>query len=202
MREHDARATDADAPCRCRDSGHQDFRRGADDAVAVVMLRDPVALIAELVAQPRERERLADRDVLRLALRRGRLIEHRPLHSWISPARRPGRVRWITLPKTGVRSDDTRGKALPAARRLHVGRLARRRILYAFLTRSPPLLYGPMTPCTQSGPRRDPISGDGKSTRRVTMMLKTETPTASKLGRQPRMSRRVHARRRDIGAGR
>ena len=60
---------------RRRDGRHQHFRRGADDAVAVVVLGHPVAVVAERVAMPRERERLADRLVLPAAARRGGLVE-------------------------------------------------------------------------------------------------------------------------------
>jgi hypothetical protein len=39
------------------------------------MLGEPVTVIAERLAMPRERERLADRDVLRRALGGRRLVE-------------------------------------------------------------------------------------------------------------------------------
>ena len=69
VRKHHARAADADAARRRRDGRHQYLGRGADDAVAVVMLGHPVAVIAERVAVPRVRKRLADRVVLSAALR-------------------------------------------------------------------------------------------------------------------------------------
>ena len=80
MRQHDARAAHADAPRGGGDGSHQDFGRGADDTGAVVMLRDPVAMVAELVAQLRERERFANGDILRAAVRRRGLVEHRQFH--------------------------------------------------------------------------------------------------------------------------
>ena len=79
VRQHHARAADADALRRRRDRRHQHLGRGADDAVAVVMLGHPVAVIAQRIAMARQRQRLADRIRLRPAVDRGRLIEHRQL---------------------------------------------------------------------------------------------------------------------------
>ena len=62
MRQHDAGAADANARRRRRDRRHQHFGRRADDAVAVVMLGYPVAVVSERFAVPRELERFADRD--------------------------------------------------------------------------------------------------------------------------------------------
>ena len=67
VRQHHARAADANALRGRRDRRHQDFRRGADDAAAVVVLGDPVAAIAEHVAEAGERERFADGLVFRRA---------------------------------------------------------------------------------------------------------------------------------------
>ena len=46
MRQHDPGTADANAPRRRCDRGNQNLRRRADDAAAVVMFRNPVALIA------------------------------------------------------------------------------------------------------------------------------------------------------------
>ena len=80
MRQHHAGGSDANALGGRRYRGHQHFRCRADDAGAVVMFGEPEAVIAEFVAQPRERQRFADRFVLVAALGGGGLIEDRKFH--------------------------------------------------------------------------------------------------------------------------
>ena len=74
---------------------HQDLRRRADDAAAVVMLGDPIPVVAQIVAELRQRKRVADRLILCIPLRRGRLVEHRQLH------RIPDRPVSTMLPRRG-----------------------------------------------------------------------------------------------------
>ena len=50
---------------------------GTDDAVAVVMLRHPVAMVSQRFAVPGEIQRFPNRDVLTTALSGGRPIEYR-----------------------------------------------------------------------------------------------------------------------------
>ena len=68
VRQHHAGAAYPDALGGRADRGDQDFGRGADDAVAVVVLGHPVAVVAQLVAMLRELDALADRGALRAAL--------------------------------------------------------------------------------------------------------------------------------------
>ena len=57
VRQHDAGAADADRAGDCRERAEQDLRRGARDRIVVVMLRDPIAIVAELLAGARQRKR-------------------------------------------------------------------------------------------------------------------------------------------------
>ena len=53
--EHHAARTDADGACFARDAADEDFRARSGEGIAVVMFRQPVAMIAEPVAGLGER---------------------------------------------------------------------------------------------------------------------------------------------------
>ena len=80
VRQHHAGAADANAGRGRGDRRHQHFRCGADDAAAVVMFGHPVAVVAERVAQARQRERFANGLAFGAALGGGGLIEDREFH--------------------------------------------------------------------------------------------------------------------------
>jgi hypothetical protein len=75
VRQHHPGAADADASGDAGDGGDQDLRRGAGDAGVVVVLGYPEAVIAECVAELREREGVADRLPVRPIDDGNRLIE-------------------------------------------------------------------------------------------------------------------------------
>ena len=81
MRQHHPGAADANARRGRGNASHQDFRCGADDAAAVMMFGDPVAVVAERVAVAREHQRFANGIDLGAALGSGGLIEHGQFHA-------------------------------------------------------------------------------------------------------------------------
>ena len=112
VREHHAGAAYADARRGRRQRRQQDLRRGADDAVAPVVLRNPEPPVAQRVAVPGEGERLADRFVLAAAVRRGRLVEHR---QGDLPHRRAPRARAARRAPRPAGTASRRGTARRAA---------------------------------------------------------------------------------------
>ena len=76
VRQHDSRAADADARGDRGDGRHQDLGRGADDGVVAVVLGDPEAVVAQRLAMPGERDRIADRHPVRASDDGDRLVEH------------------------------------------------------------------------------------------------------------------------------
>jgi hypothetical protein len=76
VRQHDPRTAHTNPPRRRGNCGDQNFGCRADNAGSVVMLRDPVALIAQCIALLRERDGFADRNILSVSRRGGRLIEY------------------------------------------------------------------------------------------------------------------------------
>ena len=81
--QHGARA-DADGRGLGPQPGDQDLRRGAGEARHAMMLGDPVALIAERIGAPRQRDGVAERIGRRQPLGHRRLVEDRELQA---PAR-------------------------------------------------------------------------------------------------------------------
>ena len=75
VRQHHAAGADAHARCRRRDLPDHDFGRGAGDVRQIVVLGDPVALVAETVGEPRQIERIAQRHRARRGRGDGRQIE-------------------------------------------------------------------------------------------------------------------------------
>ena len=76
VRQHHAAAADADARRRGGDLRDQDLRRRAREHRRAVMLRDPVALVAERLGVAREIDRVAQRVGARRPLRDRRLVEN------------------------------------------------------------------------------------------------------------------------------
>ena len=77
VRQHDAARTDADAPGRGGDLADHDLGRRACDRGQVVMLRHPVAVIAEPIGKAREINRVAQRNRAGRAGHDRRKIENR-----------------------------------------------------------------------------------------------------------------------------
>src|SRR5436190_4017340 len=78
--KHYSCAADANASSDRRDRRHENLRRGADDTCTVVMLRYPITMVTEGVAELRQRERFSNSGVLRASFRGRRLVQDRPLH--------------------------------------------------------------------------------------------------------------------------
>jgi hypothetical protein len=77
VRQHHPGAADADAQGDAGDGREQDLRRRAGDAGVVVVLGDPEAVVAQRVAQPRQRNGVADRLPVRPIRDGDRLVEDR-----------------------------------------------------------------------------------------------------------------------------
>ena len=80
MRQHHAGTADTNALRGGGNGCHQHLRRGANDAVAVVMLGYPVAVVTERVAMARQGEALLNGEMLTFAERSGGLIEDGNFH--------------------------------------------------------------------------------------------------------------------------
>ncbi len=80
MVHHDAAGTDPHLPGEAGDPGDQDLRRRPGEADRMVMLRQPVAMIAEPVAGLRQLEGLCDGLRRRAALGNRRLVENTGFH--------------------------------------------------------------------------------------------------------------------------
>ena len=76
VRQHHAAGADLHALGQARDAGDQHLGRRAGERLAAVMLGQPVAMIAEPVAELRQLERLAHRVGRRAALADRRLVEN------------------------------------------------------------------------------------------------------------------------------
>ena len=77
VRQHHAARADAHVRRHRRDLADHDFRRGAGDVRKIMVLGDPVALVAEPVGEPRQIERIAQRHRARRGRGDGRQIEDR-----------------------------------------------------------------------------------------------------------------------------
>ena len=61
VHQHHAARTHTNVPRRRRDLPDHDLGRGAGDAREVVMLGEPIALVAESIGEPRQIQRIAER---------------------------------------------------------------------------------------------------------------------------------------------
>jgi hypothetical protein len=104
VRQHDARAADTNARRRRRDGRHQYLGGRSHNAVIVVMLRNPVAVVAERFAMPRERETVAIATSWARSFCRGRLIENRELQVRLYGGWTGGNGRRVALSGTIVAS--------------------------------------------------------------------------------------------------